>query len=160
MTREEILAVLRNLDRDYGPLLERGDDVLPVLREILLGGETSDAVVVPQVAALLGSTGGHRLIAEASGHPSYRVRLSAAHAAARLPGEVAEEILTRLLGDGHDDVVLQALRTAADTALERLRPLAERLATGQAAWHVRQQAQGLLRLPPPEGIAMVLEDRL
>ena len=114
VTMQDVLARIDPDEIDYpAAAAELGADALPLLEELVQGGDPMLASKAAYLASVISETGSARVVERAAQHPDPRVRVAAAAGLRNLPERDAEPEVDRLLDDDDVGVRKVALESAA-----------------------------------------------
>ena len=114
VTIQDVLARIDLDEIDYpAAAAELGPDALPLLQELVDGGDPMLASKAVYLASVISGPGSARVVQRAAQHPDARVRVAAAAGLRNLPEQEAESHVDELLQDSDVGVRKVALTSAA-----------------------------------------------
>lgn len=145
ITIRTIKALLESDEPDYAAGKKLGKAALPLLKKL---ASQKDSMLASKAVCLAGMIGGEEslpTIEQASRHADITIRVAAAYAVQHLKKGLADDVLTRLLGDKDIGVQKLAIRSAAKSGSVRLREDIMRLSRSKSSAFIRSEAKSALK---------------
>jgi HEAT repeat protein len=142
VTMQDVLARIDLDEIDYpAAAAELGPEALPLLEELVEGGDPMLASKAVYLASVISGPGSARVVERAAQHPDARVRVAAAAGLRHLPEQDAEPHVDELLKDRDVGVRKVALQSAAAFDSPAMITRVQRLATHDPEPAMRDLAQ-------------------
>jgi len=127
VTMEQVHFALLPEEPDYVAAAALGPEAMPLLQELVAGGDPELATKAASLAGLIDDPGAPDVLhaAASSDHPSARV--AAAHATRQMSAELAAPVLTRLVAADDAGVRKVAINAVPESATPELRQALERV---------------------------------